>query len=92
VGAHRPEVVAERLTETLLDTAEQLQAVGVKMGSLADLLARLDAVVAQVVDVQQTARATAEAAVADEVEQRVAALEAALGLLPEDTATAVDPG
>lgn len=61
------------------------------MASLDDLMARLDAVVAQVVDVQNTARAAAEAQVAGEVEQRVAALETALGLLP-DPATAVEPG
>ena len=83
VGAHRPETVAGRLAVELVDNVTHLTNLGGRMASLDDTLARLDAVVAAAVDVQATARAAAEAEAAAQVDERVAALEAAFGITPE---------
>ena len=81
-GAHRPETVAGRLAAELVETTNHLQNLGGRMASLDDTLARLDAVVAAAADVQTTVRASVEAEVAEQVDQRVAALEAAFGMTP----------
>lgn len=83
VGAHRPETVAGRLAEDLTTTVGHLQNLGGRMPSLDDTLARLDNVVAAATRFRQTA----EDDVASKVEERVAALEAVLGLdAPADPA------
>lgn len=81
VGAHRPGSVAGRLTEDLQATVTHLQNLGGRMPSLDETLARLDNVVAAATQFKQTA----EDDVASKVEERVAALEAALGITPTDS-------
>lgn len=81
-GAHRPETVAGRLAVELAANVTHLQQLGGRMPSLDDTLARLDAVVAAAADVAATARAAAEAEVTAQVDERVAALEAAFGITP----------
>lgn len=83
VGAHRPETVAGRLASELATNVQHLTALeGCMSASLDDTLARLDAVVAKATDV----KAAAEADVAAKVEERVAALEAVLGITPDPAA------
>lgn len=82
VGAHRPETVAGRLAEDLTATTNRLLNLGGRMAALDDTLARLDAVVTAVGDVQNTVRASVEAELVSQVDARVDALEAALGLTP----------
>lgn len=80
VGAHRPETVAGRLASELATNVTHFSALEGRMAAnLDDTLARLDAIVAKANDVKQAA----EADVAAQVEERVAALEAVLGITPD---------
>lgn len=85
-GKHRVETVVNRLVDGAIDHLEQLRTTENLM-DLTSVLGRLDAVVAAAGSV----RASVEADVAAQVDSRVTALEAALGVsAPADTTPAPD--
>lgn len=79
VGAHRPETVAGRLSDEIATNVEHLKTLETRMAATRDeILARLDNVVAAAAQVKVNAEDDVLAA----VDERVTALETALGVAP----------